>query len=96
MVDTLWENGTIDQMQPFSYKIGTNANYRQVVMPDQNFTVLPNQQTFVHIIINYIQLLNGIQLNKLTNLMIASPADNATLFGKTVGNNIPSMFHYED
>jgi hypothetical protein len=89
-------NGTEAQMQPFSYKIGTNANYQQVVMPDQNLTVFPNQQEFVHIIIDYMQLLKGIQLNKSSNLSVSSPSDNATALGKAISNNIPSMFHYEE
>ena len=89
-------NGTEAQMQPFSYKIGTKANYKQVVMPDQNFTVFPNQQEYIHIIINYMQLLNGIQLNKSSNLSVSSLSDNVTALGKAISNNIPSMFHYEE
>jgi len=88
--------GSIVQMQPFSYKLGTNANYKQMVLPDQNFTVLPNQQTFIHLLIDYMKLFNGIRLNKSSNLSVTNPSDNATALGKAIGNNIASMFRYED
>jgi hypothetical protein len=93
---TVNATGSIAQMQPFSFKIGTNVNYKQVVMSDRSFTALPNKQTTIHLTIDYMKLLNGIQLNKKSNLSINSPSDNVTTLGKAIGNHIPSMFNYED
>ena len=87
--------GTEGQMQPFIYKIGTNANYRQVVLPDNNFTIFPNQQTFVHLIINYMQLLKGVQLSNSNNLLLTDPSENSTPLAIEISNNIPVMFKYE-
>jgi len=35
-------------------------------------------------------------LNKSSNLSVTNPSDNATALGKAIGNNIASMFRYED
>ena len=87
--------GTTAQMQPFSYLIGTNANYRKVNMPDNNYSVTAGQIQYVHLIIDYNMLFNGIQLNHNSNLTVASVADNATPLGTAISNNIASMFSYE-
>lgn len=88
-------SGTIAQMQPFIYKIGTNANYKQVNMPDKNFTIIPDQVEYGHILIDYNRLFSGIQLNQNSNLSITSAADNATPIATTIANNIPLLFFYE-
>ncbi|HXA01737.1 MAG TPA: MbnP family protein [Cytophagaceae bacterium] len=88
-------NLSASQMTPFTYKIGTNANYKQVNMPDQTFAVLSNQTQFVHLIIDYYQLFNGVQLNNSTNITITNSADNSTTLATKIVNNIPSMFSYE-
>jgi hypothetical protein len=80
---------------PFSYKIGTNANYKQVVMPDKNFSVVENQVTFDHLWVDYNQLFTGIQLNQNSNLFVTTVADNSTALATTIVNNIPAMFVYE-
>ena len=88
-------NGTIAQMQAFSYKIGTNANLKTVTMPDQNYTVTPNGVQYIHIIVDYSKLFTGVQLNVNSNLGINTTADNGTPLGTQVTNNISSMFIYE-
>jgi hypothetical protein len=87
--------GTIPQMQPFSYAIGTNANLTSVSMPDQNFTVSPGQAQFVHITIDYSKLFNGITLNVGSNLIMNTTGANGTPLGTQLKNNIPLMFSYE-
>jgi hypothetical protein len=80
---------------PFSYKIGTNANYKQVTMPDKNMTILDGQVEYGHININFYNLFNGIQLNQNTNLFVNTTADNTSTTANTIVNNIPSLFVYE-
>ncbi len=88
-------NGSISQMQPFSYKIGTNTNLKNVAMPVQNYTVSPNQVQYVHMIIDYNKLFNGIQLNVNSNLIMNTTTANAGTLGTMIANNIPLMFSYE-
>ena len=88
-------NNTVAQMQPFSYKIGTNVHLKNVIMPDQNYSVIPNQTQFIHIIIDYSKLFNGIKLNTAGNLNVSTVADNAGTLANQVANNIPAMFRYE-
>ena len=96
MIDTTTAADMSSPMQPFSYKIGTDANKKQVSMPDKNFTITPNSIGMVHIVIDYSQLFNGITLNNQNNLVLANASDNATALGILVKNNIPSMFQYEE
>ena len=86
---------TVAQMQPFSYKIGTNANLKNVLMPDQNYTVSPNAAQYVHIIVDYNKLFTGVVLNSASNLTMNTVSANGTALGIQLANNIPSMFHYE-
>jgi hypothetical protein len=95
--------GTIDTssnmsgaMANFAYKIGTNTNYKQITMPDKNFSVVENQVVFGHIIIDYSLLFTGIQLNHSTNLSVITPADNSNALTTALVNNIPTMFKYEE
>jgi hypothetical protein len=88
-------SGTVAQMQNFTYKIGTNANYKQVNMPDKNFTILPDQVEYGHILIDYSKLFNGITLNQAANLSVTSAAANSTAPATIIANNIPAMFIYE-
>jgi hypothetical protein len=88
-------NGTVAQMIPFSYKIGTIANSKQVILPDNNFAVLPNLAEYVHITINYMKLFEGVDLTKNNNLLIQNQGDNLGILAKLIVNNIPSMFRYE-
>lgn len=81
---------------PFSYKIGTNANYKQVNLPDKNFSIIQDQVEYGHLTVDYSQLLNGIQLNQSANLTVTTAAANSTTIAATIVNNIPSMFSYEE
>jgi|ERR1019366_6291678 hypothetical protein len=86
-------NGTT--MVPFSYMIGTNANLRNITMPVQNFTISPNQVTYVHMIVDYYKLFNGIKLNNINNLTMNTISENGTALGTQLANNIPLMLRYE-
>jgi hypothetical protein len=88
-------NGTAAQMQPFSYKIGTNANWKQVTMGDRNFTVEEGKSQFGHLIINCTKLFNGIALNQAANLSVTTASANSSAIAAKIVNNIPSMFIYE-
>jgi hypothetical protein len=88
-------NNSVAQMQPFTYRIGTNAHLKNVSMPDQNYTILPNQAQYIHIIIDYAKLFTGITLNVSSNLTINTTADNALPLATQFTNNIPLMFKYE-
>ncbi|MBI4945632.1 MAG: hypothetical protein HY840_04435 [Bacteroidetes bacterium] len=87
-------NSAVSQMQPFVYKIGTNAHLKNVSMPVQNFTVSPNQMSAIHLSVDYSKLFIGIQLNLNSNLNIASSADNTRTLATQITNNIPLMFSY--
>lgn len=80
---------------PFSYKIGTNANYKQVSMGIKDFKVEEGKAVFGHIIIDYNRLFNGIQLNQLANLSVTTAAANSSAIAAKIVNNIPSIFLYE-
>ena len=92
---TMSYSGTIAQMQPFSFKIGTNANLKSVTMPDKNYTVSPNQAQYIHIVIDYNMLFMGVDLGVSTELNMTTTTDNATWLGTQLSNNIPMMFMYE-
>ena len=82
-------------MAPFCYRIGTTGNNIQVIMPDKNFTVLKDQIQYVHMLIDYSKIFNGIQLNNSLNLSVNSINDNSLQLAGQVKNNIPLMFKYE-
>jgi hypothetical protein len=89
-------SGTVAQMVPFTYKIGTNTHYMQINMPDHNYTVIQNQVEFVHVLIDYYKLFNGIQLSEMNNLSVTTAAANANAPATTIAGNIPLMFKYEE
>lgn len=82
------------KMCPFVYKIGTDANYKQVQMPVQNFTIVPNQSQFVHMYADFSRLFTGVVLDS-ANLNVSSPAENSSSLATQIVNNIPSVFKYE-
>jgi hypothetical protein len=90
--------GTIAQMQPFMFMIGTNANYKQITMPDHTpvYSVAKDSITYVHIICDYYKLFSGVKLNNSMNLMVMTPADNASSNATTISGNISNMFTYEE
>lgn len=55
-------NLPVAQMQSFMYKIGTDAHLKNVSMPNQNYSVVPNQTQFIHIVIDYSKLFTGYSL----------------------------------
>jgi hypothetical protein len=88
-------DGSVAQMVPFAYKIGTQLNVKQVTMPVQHYSVLPNQTEYVHMIINYMKVFNGVDLSKPGNLSIKNISDNSGALANQIANNIPGMFSYE-
>ena len=82
-------------MLPFEYKIGGAANYKQVQMPDKNLTILKDQLTYAHIIIDYNNLFQGVSLVHPENLSVVKLSDNTSAAGIQIANNIPAMFVYE-
>lgn len=93
MIDT--SSDMSGAMAPFLYKIGTNANYTQVVMPDKNMSVVEDQVAFGHILINYRKMFTGVQINQASNLSVATTADNSGTVAAKIISNIPSMFVFE-
>jgi hypothetical protein len=90
---TLTATGT--QLIPFVYKIGTNAHRVTITLPDQNYSVLPEEQTVIHLYADYARLLDGIQLNRDENLIIDSPETNAWAWIDQMETNMGTMFSYE-
>jgi hypothetical protein len=93
--------GTIDtslemsgKMCPFVYKLGTNAHYKQVNMPAQNFTILPNQTEFVHMYVDYNRLFTGVILDS-AHLNITTVAENNAPLATQIANNLSAIFKYE-
>lgn len=89
-------SGSEADMQPFSFRIGTNKHVMQVVMPQENFTVSPNMSQFVHIYADLLKLFDGLQLNDPAQLHINTTWDNNSLpAAGTVSANATHMFVYE-
>lgn len=82
-------------MVPFTYKIGSNVNFKQVTMPERNFSIMEGQTEYAHIKINYNKLFHGVQLNDINNLSVLTLGDNSGLVAQKIVNNIPTMFIYE-
>jgi hypothetical protein len=87
--------GMTGTLVPFVYKIGTNTNYKQVVMPDKGFTVTAGEIAYEHLMADYNMLFNGIKLTDNNNLFVRTVADNTSPLALKIVNNIPSMFKYE-
>ncbi len=95
-IDTTYDaSATIAQMQPFVYKIGTNANLKQISMPDKAYSIVKDQATYSHIYIDVMKLFSGIQLNQPANLSVTTVSANSMSTATTIVNNIPLMFRYE-
>lgn len=91
-------NGSPYIMQPFSYKLGTNAAILQVTLPDrsQPWTLTSNGAITVHIIANYAALFKGIDLSQPANLTVTTPQQMTREPALSLIKNIPSMFSYEE
>ncbi len=89
-------SGTVEQMQPFEYKIGTSANYLLINLPDKDFTVVKDQSALVHLLADYSQIFDGIDINVPGNLSILTAAENGVMPATWVTQNVPLLFRYED
>jgi hypothetical protein len=85
----------ISKMQPFKYRIGTDANYKQVSMPINNYIVSPDQTTYIHMYADCNRIFNGIKLSDANNLTVNSLSDNNNELAQKIVNNLPSIFIYE-
>jgi len=81
---------------PVSYQIGSNALYESVTLPTHNpvYTVAAKQVLTVHIICDYGKLLKSVT-SFSSNPSTDTYTTNPTL-AKTIANNIPNMFRYEE
>ncbi len=100
---TVAMNAADADMVPFVYKIGTDAQLKQIVMPNQTFTVQPNATGYVHMLADYSTLFNGVDLLDESNLAITTAAQNSWPdngaqwpIAVTVADNIVNMFRYEN
>jgi hypothetical protein len=79
----------------FSYKIGTNANFISVTLPEKSFTISKDLISYSHMAIDYSKIFSGIQLNQLANLSVGSVSENSNSIASSIKNNIPNLFSYE-
>ncbi|HZV71003.1 MAG TPA: MbnP family protein [Saprospiraceae bacterium] len=80
---------------PFDFRIGTNAHRVTITMPDENFSVVPDQQAVVHLEANYANILDLVDLNVAGNLNIRTPEENSWLWVSQLETSIGDMFEYE-
>lgn len=83
-------------LTPFAYKIGTTSHRTTVTMPDQPYTVVPNQQAIRHVSAIYSRLFENIDLSDAGNLTITTVAQNAGSAAQKIAANIVNMFEYEE
>jgi hypothetical protein len=95
-------NAPIAKMQSFSYQIGiSNTNLSSVTMPSMPYTITTNNGSpqYIHIIIDYYKLFNGIDITNPSNLTFMIPAipsvHQHSALEDSLGLNIPAMFRYE-
>lgn len=84
------------QMEPFEYKIGTSANYIQINLPDKDFTVVKDQASYVHLLADYSQIFDGIDISQSTNRSVLTAAENSVMPATWITQNIPLFFRYEE
>lgn len=89
-------SGTLAQMQPFEYKIGTSANYIQINLPDKKFTVVKDQAAYVHLLADYSKLFDGIDISQPANLSVATAAENVVMPATWINQNVSDLFRYEE
>ena len=87
--------GTIAEMQPFEYKLGTTTNYVQVSLPEKTLTVARDRVNIIHLLADYAALFNGIDLAQPGNLSVLTAADNAIMPGTWITLNLADIFRYE-
>lgn len=88
-------DGPEKDMQPFSYKLGTAKNFKQVIMPDYEYAVIVNKTQFLHLYLDWNQFFKNVPLNNPANLKVSSIEAPAKDIETIIGNNITSMFKYE-
>lgn len=93
--------GTIDTTSnknglqiPFEYKIGTNSNLVKVNIPEQNFTIQQNLDTYSHIIIDYSKVFDGVILNQSGNLFVETIQSNSSVIALKIRDNISNLFRF--
>lgn len=94
MIDTTADHS--GSMAPFEFRVGTNANYVLVEMPDKNFTVVPNQTEYVHLLADIYRLFNNLKLSDSNQLNMTSVSDNGGPVAQQLRLNISNMFKYEE
>ncbi len=83
-------------MQPFEYKLGTASNYLQIVLPEKNFTVVKDQVNLEHLVADYAELVEDIELDQPANLSVLTVADNAIMPATWLTINLENVFRYEE
>ncbi|HSY62769.1 MAG TPA: MbnP family protein [Cytophaga sp.] len=83
-------------MVSFVYKIGTNSNVVHISMPNQNVSVQPGTMAYIHMVADYAELFNGLDLTNNDNLSIETAADNASSLAIDIAANMGNMFKYEN
>jgi hypothetical protein len=95
-VDTTRANSSDENaLVPFEYRIGTDRNYVQVIMPEYRYTILPNRADFLHFKIDISRIFNGVDISKAAGLSVKTPAENNTPIADQLVKNIATMFNYE-
>jgi hypothetical protein len=80
---------------PFIYKIGTNANYKQVTINGINVTIVKGQASTAHMVADYNKLFSGIAINQNGNLSITTAAENSSPLATAIVNNMTQIFKPE-
>ncbi|MBC7390605.1 MAG: hypothetical protein H7329_15440 [Opitutaceae bacterium] len=88
--------GTLDKMQPFSYKIGTSLHLTSVTnLPPTSINVMETGVEYLHIVFDLKLLFKGVQLNNPGNLSVNSLSDNNSAVAAKIAANIPNSFRFE-
>jgi hypothetical protein len=87
---TAAQTGVMDM--PIHYDLGTNAERVSVTMPEENFTILTDNHTYFHLIVDYGVLLQGIDFKTQSQ---ATPFSNPTVAQQLVGN-VSNMIHLDE
>ena len=92
-IDTSYNHSM--KMADFSYKVGTNAHYVEVQMPDENFSIMEGSTGYAHMIIDYSKIFDGVDITNALNLQLNSVSDNGNALATKIAGNLPGMFHFE-
>ncbi|HNP98606.1 MAG TPA: hypothetical protein PKK99_06105, partial [Bacteroidia bacterium] len=74
---------------------GTVSNRVTITMPDENYSISPDQQSAIHMTVDYAKLFTGIQLNNAGNLNLTTAAQNSGSLAAQLKSNISDLFDYE-